>query len=236
MFPRGFWTQGHLVPASVGIRPPSPAAPLDGGILSRVRRVSVVGNSGSGKSTRGACGGRVAGRPVRRAGRALPPAGLAAASSGRVRRGWSTAVRPATGGWSTATTPTPSTSCGRARTRSSGSTCRGALVMRQVVGRTARRVLRREELWNGNRERLRSALEPRPRASRSSGGPGPGTPSTPSASPAGRPTRAGRHLEVVRLRSTERRRGVPGIAGPASGFVMSRRKHPKKGCRVTRRH
>ena len=39
------------------------------------------------------------------------------------------------------------------------------LVMRQVVGRTARRLARREELWNGNRERLRSALNPDPRES-----------------------------------------------------------------------
>jgi adenylate kinase family enzyme len=39
------------------------------------------------------------------------------------------------------------------------------LVMRQVLGRTARRVARREELWNGNRERLRSVLNPDPHES-----------------------------------------------------------------------
>jgi adenylate kinase family enzyme len=31
-------------------------------------------------------------------------------------------------------------------------------VMRQIIGRTIRRVVRREELWNGNRERLANAL------------------------------------------------------------------------------
>ena len=34
------------------------------------------------------------------------------------------------------------------------------LVMRQIVRRTTRRVVRREELWNGNRERLRLGAEP----------------------------------------------------------------------------
>ena len=34
------------------------------------------------------------------------------------------------------------------------------LVMRQVVRRTTRRMVRREELWNGNRERLRLGAEP----------------------------------------------------------------------------
>ena len=34
--------------------------------------------------------------------------------------------------------------------------------MRQVVWRTGRRVARREELWNGNRERLRAVLDPDP--------------------------------------------------------------------------
>jgi hypothetical protein len=37
--------------------------------------------------------------------------------------------------------------------------------MRQVVGRTARRVVRREELWHGNRERLREVLHPDPERS-----------------------------------------------------------------------
>jgi len=32
------------------------------------------------------------------------------------------------------------------------------VVMRQVVGRTVRRVVRREELWNGNREPIRSLV------------------------------------------------------------------------------
>jgi adenylate kinase family enzyme len=32
------------------------------------------------------------------------------------------------------------------------------VVMRQLVGRTARRTVTREELWNGNRERIGSAL------------------------------------------------------------------------------
>ncbi len=33
-----------------------------------------------------------------------------------------------------------------------------AVVLRQVIGRTVRRMLAREELWSGNRERLRTAL------------------------------------------------------------------------------
>ncbi len=40
-----------------------------------------------------------------------------------------------------------------------------SLVMRQIIGRTARRVWRREELWNGNRERLRAVLNPDPHES-----------------------------------------------------------------------
>lgn len=35
-------------------------------------------------------------------------------------------------------------------------------VMRQVVARTLRRVVRREELWNGNRERWANLFDPRP--------------------------------------------------------------------------
>ncbi len=35
-----------------------------------------------------------------------------------------------------------------------------SLVMRQVIGRSAKRVLTREELWNGNRERWRNLLHP----------------------------------------------------------------------------
>ena len=33
-----------------------------------------------------------------------------------------------------------------------------AVVMRQVIGRTLRRLIRREELWNGNREPIRNVL------------------------------------------------------------------------------
>jgi adenylate kinase family enzyme len=37
-----------------------------------------------------------------------------------------------------------------------------ATVMRQVIGRTLRRVFRRVELWNGNRERWSNLFDPRP--------------------------------------------------------------------------
>ena len=37
-----------------------------------------------------------------------------------------------------------------------------ARVMRQVIGRTLRRVFRRVELWNGNRERWSNLFDPRP--------------------------------------------------------------------------
>ena len=36
------------------------------------------------------------------------------------------------------------------------------LVMRQVIGRTLRRIWYREELWNGNRERWTNLFDPRP--------------------------------------------------------------------------
>jgi adenylate kinase family enzyme len=39
------------------------------------------------------------------------------------------------------------------------------LVMRQVIGRSAKRVLTHQELWNGNRERWRSLLHPKPEES-----------------------------------------------------------------------
>ena len=39
------------------------------------------------------------------------------------------------------------------------------LVMRQVAGRTLRRVVTRQELWNGNREHWRSVLHPDPERS-----------------------------------------------------------------------
>lgn len=40
-----------------------------------------------------------------------------------------------------------------------------SLVMRQVITRTAKRVLTREELWNGNRERWRNVVHPDPEES-----------------------------------------------------------------------
>ncbi len=36
-------------------------------------------------------------------------------------------------------------------------------VMRAVIGRTLRRVIRRQELWNGNRERWSNLCDPRPK-------------------------------------------------------------------------
>ena len=64
--------------------------------------------------------------------------------------------------------------CARHHLRRHGvTTTRGAglhdlprhLVLRQIVRRTTRRVVRREELWNGNRERLGAVLNPDPHRS-----------------------------------------------------------------------
>ncbi len=40
-----------------------------------------------------------------------------------------------------------------------------SLIMRQILARTTRRVVRREELWNGNRERVGKVLHPDPERS-----------------------------------------------------------------------
>jgi hypothetical protein len=46
--------------------------------------------------------------------------------------------------------------CGSAPTPSCGWTCRGAVVLRRIVGRTFARTILRTTLWNGNRERWRN--------------------------------------------------------------------------------
>lgn len=121
-----------------------------------MRRISVVGNSGSGKTT-------LARSLADRLG--IAHVELDALYHGR---GWSEpkpdafrrivaeALDTATGGWVT---------CGNYSVVREDVVWRRAdtvvvldlpkpLVMRRVVGRTLRRALRREELWNGNREPL----------------------------------------------------------------------------------
>lgn len=124
-----------------------------------MRRVSVVGSSGSGKSTFGRALADAMDVPFleldsvfhQPGWRELPTddfrervAGFAAASDGWVIDGnYSKVQHPVV--WPRADTviwlDVP-----RAR------------VMRQVVGRSVRRVVTRQELWNGNRERVRNLL------------------------------------------------------------------------------
>lgn len=122
-----------------------------------VRRVSVVGNSGSGKSTLARELARALGVPCleldgvfHQPGWAPLPAdefrsvvAAAAAGDGWVIDGNYSAVRPLV--WARADTVVWLDLPRRT-------------VMRQVVWRTLRRVVGRQELWNGNRERLRNFL------------------------------------------------------------------------------
>jgi adenylate kinase family enzyme len=130
-------------------------------MLTRVRRVSVVGNSGSGKSTVGRAVAATLGVSYVEIDalfhlpgwQELPADELVAAIDERTSgEGW-----VLDGNYSAALDLVWS----RADTVIWLDLPR-SLVMRQVIGRTARRVLVRRELWNGNRERLRSALNPDP--------------------------------------------------------------------------
>jgi adenylate kinase family enzyme len=122
-----------------------------------VRRVSVVGNSGSGKSTLAAELALVLGVPhleldsvFHQPGWVALPGdefrrlvGATAAGDGWVMDGNYSAVRPLV--WARADTVVWLDLPRRT-------------VMRQVVLRTLRRAVTRQELWNGNRESLRNFL------------------------------------------------------------------------------
>ena len=120
---------------------------------SGVKRVSVVGNSGAGKTTLSARLAAALGVPHVELDADLPPARLDRAARRRVptarRRGVGTAT---SAGWSTATTGGVRDSCGRLPTRSVWLDLPKATVMRRLIWRTVRRAVTREELWNGNRE------------------------------------------------------------------------------------
>ncbi|HYN76065.1 MAG TPA: shikimate kinase [Candidatus Limnocylindria bacterium] len=129
-----------------------------------MRRVSMVGNSGSGKSTVGRAVAAALAVPYveidalyhQPGWQQLPAGELLAAVDSRTRGdGW-----VVDGNYSDALDLVWS----RADTVVWLDLPRW-LVMRQVGGRTARRLGRREELWNGNRGRLRAVLNPDPHQS-----------------------------------------------------------------------
>jgi adenylate kinase family enzyme len=127
--------------------------------LTLVRRVSVVGNSGSGKSVLAAAiAGRLGGVPHLELDAVKhqpnwterPPdqmraivAERAAADRWVIDGNYAAVVQDLV--WARADTVVWLDLPRR-------------VVMRQIVGRTLRRVIRREELWNGNRERWRNLL------------------------------------------------------------------------------
>jgi adenylate kinase family enzyme len=122
-----------------------------------VRKVSVVGNSGSGKSTVGRAVAASLGLPYVELDAIYHLAGwedlpddqlVAAVDSRTTGDGW-----VVDGNYSS----TLDLVWSRADTVIWLDLPRW-LVMRQVIGRSVRRVVRREELWNGNRERLGNVL------------------------------------------------------------------------------
>jgi adenylate kinase family enzyme len=133
------------------------AVPQSVGQTAVVRRVSVVGNSGSGKSTLAGKLAAVLGVPHleldgvnhQPGWEPLPAADFrrvaaeAAARDGWVIDGNYSAVRPLV--WARADTVVWLDPPRR-------------VTMRQVTWRTVRRVVTRQELWNGNRESLRNFL------------------------------------------------------------------------------
>ena len=122
-----------------------------------MQRVSVVGNSGSGKSTLAAELALVLGVPHLELDGVFHQPGWVALPEDEFRR--LVGATAAGGGW----VMDGNYSAVRALVWARADTVvwldlPRRTVMRQVVGRTLRRVVTRQELWNGNRESLRNFL------------------------------------------------------------------------------
>lgn len=136
-----------------------PAAPL--GSLARVQRVWVVGTSGSGKTTTATAIARALDLPhLELDSLRHQPGWVLLPDDEFVTRVRDWVARPAwviDGNYSLV--------ADSIRTRADVIVwldLARSTVMRQVVGRSLRRVVRREELWNGNRERWRNLVSRNP--------------------------------------------------------------------------